>query len=188
MTGAWKSFDDLGETVDRFLKAGVVAVNEHQGAPLGCRRDADMETLQRLLQIDAVGPQSDKILCRIARSLLGPLDLADWRAASGGTETSMSAKRRPCARSPLNMIAGLGSSPRVVATNISTLVAPGAVTETGNEIALGPSGAGHQSKNEGGRRHKSRSPFHARPSRRVGLQIRLAHFLSETLARSPPPE
>ena len=70
---------DLGESVDRFLEARVVAVHEQQHMPV--RRlqfqQAAIEGGDRLFEIEPIGAHRDEVARWIAGRRRWPLDLAD---------------------------------------------------------------------------------------------------------------
>jgi hypothetical protein len=97
-----------------------------------------VERRDRLFQIEAVGMQGDEIVRGIAGDRGRPLYLADfpdriWRDRYGDVGESEPASTLPPNITP----AGTESSERVVATNISTELAPGALAETAIKFPLG---------------------------------------------------
>ena len=59
--------NDLREAIDRFLEAGVEAVDEDENPASGSAADARVEVRFRLGEVHAVGAQDDEVMFRIAR-------------------------------------------------------------------------------------------------------------------------
>ncbi len=68
--------NDLGEAVDRFLEAGVEAVDEDENPAPRRTPDACVEVRFRLGQVHAVGAQDDEIMFRIAGRRGRKLDIS----------------------------------------------------------------------------------------------------------------
>ena len=68
--------NDLGEAIDRFLEAGVVAVNENEDPAPRRAPDPRVEIRSRLGEVHAIGAQDDEFAFRVAWRRRGQLHLS----------------------------------------------------------------------------------------------------------------
>ena len=131
---------DLGKPVDRFLEPRVVAMHEQQY--MSFRRlqleQALIEVGDRLFQIQPIRAHGDEVTRGIAGLRRRPLNVADLAHGVGRDRDGNVGELESRPRSPLNMTpGGSATSIRVVATNMSRVLAPGAVAETTMRFPLG---------------------------------------------------
>jgi hypothetical protein len=121
---------DLREAEDRIVEAVVEAVDEDQNLAFGVVRRVRWNQASACCAVDHVGFQRHELGSRIARYLLRPLHLADLpsvRRRDRDRDVGEARRWSPVAR---NISAG-STRLRVVATSMSTRLAPATVPLTG---------------------------------------------------------